>query len=89
MANWTAEGFTGDIFKTTGKYGPPPPEGVPSPLLWGNEDTVRERFSDGIADLKLTRRMFPIQFPFDEAETVEFFRTYFGPVKLTFEALDA
>jgi len=87
MVNWTAEGFTGDIFKAAARHAPPP-EGMPSPLLWGDEDTVSERFRGAVADLKMTRRMFPIEFPFDEKETVEFFRTYFGPVKLTFEALD-
>ena len=87
MANWTPEGFTGEVFRTAARY-VPPPEGMPSPLMWGDEDTVQERFGEHVSDLQLTRRMFPIEFPFDETETVEFFRTYFGPVKLTFEALD-
>jgi ubiquinone/menaquinone biosynthesis C-methylase UbiE len=87
MANWTPEGFTGELFKVTAKHAPPP-QGMPSPLLWGDESTVRERLREGISDLKLTRRMFVIEFPFDETETVEFFRTYFGPIKLVFEALD-
>ena len=87
MANWTPEGFTGEVFKVTAKHAPPPP-GVPSPLLWGDASTVRERLREGVSDLKLTRRMFVIELPFDETETVEFFRTYFGPIKLAFEALD-
>lgn len=88
MANWTPEGFTGEVFKVSAKHVPPPP-GMPSPLLWGDESTVRERLREGVSGLKLTRRMFVIEFPFDETKTVEFFRTYFGPIKLAFEALDS
>lgn len=87
MANWTAEGFVGQMFKVTSRHAPPP-QGVPSPLLWGDEAVVRERLRDGISDLKLTRRMFVTAFPFDEARVVEFFRTYFGPINRAFEALD-
>src|SRR6476646_9014069 len=50
MANWTPEGFIGQMFKTTGKH-VPPPAGMPSPLLWGTEDAVRERFA-GAADIQ-------------------------------------
>src|SRR5215207_8528518 len=55
MANWTPEGFAGQMFKTNGKHVPPPP-GMTPPVQWGSEDIVRERLSDGISDLKLTRR---------------------------------
>ncbi len=87
MANWTAEGITGEMFGIGPKYLPPPP-GVPYPLLWGNEDTVRQRFGKGIRDLQLTRRNWEIKFPFDETHVVEFFSRYFGPVKSTLEALN-
>lgn len=86
MANWTAEGITGEMFGIGPKYVPLPP-GVPYPLLWGNEETVRQRLGKGIKDLKLTRRLWPMQFPFDEARAVEFFGKYFGPVKRTLDAL--
>ena len=88
MANWTPEGFIGQMFKITGKYVPPPPN-MPSPLKWGDEETVRERLRDGaIADLQLTRRMCPFVYPFPPAEIVEFFRTYYGPTQRAFDALD-
>lgn len=86
MANWTAEGITGEMFKINAKFAPPPP-GVNSPLLWGNEDIVRQRFGKGVKDLKLTKRIWQITFPFGEVESVKFFRQYFGPVKRAFEAL--
>lgn len=88
MANWTPEGFVGQMFKITGKHVPPPP-GMPSPVKWGDETTVRERLSEGIADLHLTRRMCPFEYPVPPAEVVESFRMYYGPTKRAFEALDS
>ena len=87
MANWTPAGFVGQMFKLTGKHVPPPPN-MPSPVKWGDEETVRERLREGIADLKLTKRMCPFVYPFPPAEVVESFRMYYGPTKRAFEALD-
>lgn len=86
MANWTPEGFVGQMFKVTGKHVPPPPN-MPSPLKWGDEQTVRERFSDAIADLKLTKRMCVFNYPLSPAEVVEHFRTYYGPTQRAFAAV--
>ncbi len=88
MANWTPAGFVGQMFKTTGKHVPPPPT-MPSPLKWGDEATVRERLSEGVADLQSTPRMCVFNYPFPPAEVVEFFRMYYGPTQRAFEALDA
>lgn len=88
MANWTPEGFIGQMFKITGKH-VPPPANMPSPLKWGNEEIVRERLRDGIADVRLTRRMCPFIYPFPPAEVVESFRKYYGPTQRAFAALDA
>ena len=76
------------MFKITGKHVPPPPN-MPSPLKWGDEETVRERLRDGIADLQVTRRMCAFKYPFSPAESVEFFRLYYGPTQRAFDALDA
>jgi SAM-dependent methyltransferase len=88
MGNWTPEGFVGQMFKTHGKHVPPSPL-MTSPVLWGKEEVVRERFGDGVRDLRLTRKMFPFRYPFPPAEVVEFFRTYYGPSRQAFAALDA
>ena len=85
MANWTPEAFTGQMFKTGAKHVPPPP-GMPSPVQWGSEDTVRERFAEGISDLKLERRKIIFTYPFGPTEVVEHFRKYFGPTQKAFEA---
>ena len=87
MANWTPAGHIGQMFKITGKHVPPPPT-MPSPIKWGDEETVRERLTNGITDLKLTSRMCAFKFPFSPAEVVEFFRMYYGPTQRAFGALD-
>jgi len=51
MANWTPEGFIGQMFKVTGKHVPPPPN-MPSPVKWGDEATVRQRFGDSVSEIK-------------------------------------
>lgn len=88
MANWTPEAFTGQMFKTSAKHVPPPP-GMPSPILWGTEDAVRERLADGISDLQMIRRKIHFTYPFGPAQVVEHFRKYFGPTQKAFESLDA
>ncbi len=88
MANWTPEAFTGQMFKTGGKHVPPPP-GMPSPLMWGTESAVQERFAEGIADLQMTRRKITFTYPFEPALVVEHFKKYFGPTQKAFESLDA
>jgi 2-polyprenyl-3-methyl-5-hydroxy-6-metoxy-1,4-benzoquinol methylase len=87
MANWTPEGFVGQMFKIIGKHVPPSPL-MPSPLLWGLEATVRERLHDGITDLLLTKRQYPFVYGFGPAEVVEFYRNHYGPTNRAFAALD-
>ena len=87
MANWTPQGFIGQMFKTTGKH-VTPPVGMQSPLLWGDEDTVRDRFAEGISDLHLVRRKIDFDFLMSPKEVVEHFRLYYGPTQKAFEALD-
>jgi SAM-dependent methyltransferase len=53
LVNWTPESFIGQVFRTIGKYIPPPP-GVKPPSLWGTEQHVRELFADDISQLTAT-----------------------------------
>jgi hypothetical protein len=76
------------MFKIGSKHVPPPPN-MPPPSQWGNEQTVRERLRDGIADLQFKRQICRFNFPFPPSEVVNFFRTYFGPTQRAFDALDA
>jgi SAM-dependent methyltransferase len=83
MGNWRPDGDVGTMFKTIAKHAPPPP-GLDSPLLWGTEERLRELFGDGIADLRVERRVS--RQPFRSADHyIEFFRTYFGPTQMAYE----
>jgi SAM-dependent methyltransferase len=86
MANWTAEGFVGKMFRTIAGF--IAPNGMPSPLLWGNEGRVRERLAAGAATLRLTRREYIFDYPFPPAEVVELFRLTYGPTVRAFASLD-
>jgi len=68
---------------------PPPPAGVPTPMSWGDEATVRSRMQPGSADVRLSRRIALMRYPFPPAETVEFFRQYYGPTQWAFASLGA
>ncbi len=88
MANWTPTSFVGHMFKAVGKH-VPPPQGVPSAMLWGDEATVRERLQDSIKELELTKRIYPSwNYPFSAPEVVEFFRQNYGPTQRAFAALE-
>jgi ubiquinone/menaquinone biosynthesis C-methylase UbiE len=87
MANWTPAGFIGQMFKIVGKH-VPPPAAMPSPLLWGVEEKVRERLQDGIVSIDTKPQSVTFKFPFGPAEVVEHFRVYYGPTNKAFGALD-
>lgn len=87
MANWTAQGFIGQMFKAVSKF--IAPSGMPSPVLWGDEATVRERLGRGLSELSLMRRQYLFTYPFPPSEVVEFFRLYYGPTNRAFASLDA
>lgn len=87
MANWTPEGFIGQLFKTIGKY-VAPPAGLKSPALWGTEDHLRQLFGDGIERLHAERKMFNFRYA-SPAHMVQIFRDFYGPVHKAFGALDA
>jgi SAM-dependent methyltransferase len=86
MANWTPQGFIGQMFKTTGKH-VAPPASMPSPLLWGDQETVSKRFSIGVSDLQMIPRNIDFIFPFGPAEVVEHFRKFYGPTQKAFDSL--
>ena len=87
MANWTPDGFAAKLFALGARYLKPPP-GVPPPVLWGDEATVRERFGHGVSSLRTDRRAFAMKFPFPPRDAVQFFRKYFGPTQMAFSKLD-
>lgn len=85
LANWTPEGFIGQLFRTIGKH-VPPPAGVRSPALWGSEARLVELFPS--CQVRVTKQVF--NFRYRSAEHwLEVFRTYYGPTHRAFAALDA
>ena len=87
MANWTPEGFIGQLFKTIGKHLPPPP-GARSPALWGTRARIAEMFEPHASSIKSAQRNFVFRYRSAE-HWLEVFKSYYGPVLKTFGALDA
>lgn len=87
IASWAPGSFIGRMLKVTVAYVPPPP-GMPSVLLWGDPDTVRERLGGGVTDLRFTSRQMLFTYPHGPEETVTLFRTWYGPTVRAFAALD-
>ena len=85
MANWTGPGFVGQMFKAIAKH--IAPSGMPSPVLWGDEPTVRERLRSGVASLECSRRLYELSYPFPPADVVEFFRVNYGPMTRAFASI--
>ena len=85
LANWTPDSFIGRVFKTLGRHVPPPP-GISSPALWGDEAHVRALFGDSASALTATRRTFNFRYR-SAPHFVEVLRTWYGPVHKAFAAL--
>lgn len=85
MANWTGPGFVGQMFKAIAKH--IAPSGMPSPVLWGDEPTVRERLRSGVASLECSRHLYELSYPFLPADVVEFFRVNYGPMTRAFASI--
>lgn len=86
LANWTPEGFIGQLFRVIGRF-VPPPAGVVSPALWGSEPRLVELFGPHARELRTQRREYAFRFHSAE-HWIEIFRTYYGPVLKAFAALD-
>ena len=84
LANWTPDGFIGQLFKTIGKHMPPPP-GVKSPALWGTAARLAELFPR--TSIKATPHHFVFRYRSAE-HWLDVFRGYYGPVLKTFAALE-
>jgi SAM-dependent methyltransferase len=86
MANWRPESFAATMFRTTAKYNLPPP-GVSPPIKWGTEEAIRAWFGPHASEIKVQQRHVMFRYPSPDY-FIELFRKCFGPVKLTFDALD-
>jgi ubiquinone/menaquinone biosynthesis C-methylase UbiE len=86
LANWTPEGFIGQLFKTLGKY-LPPPAGAKSPALWGTPSRITEMFGATATSIKAERRHFTFRYRSPE-HFLEIFRNYYGPMLKAFATLE-
>ena len=94
MGNWIPGDPTlvAQILKISSAYSPPPPEGFVSPMTWGVEDDVVERFAAaGVPEQKIgfERDTYTFVFPAPPSELVATFRDYYGPTMNAFEAAAA
>lgn len=93
MGNWIPGDPTlvAQILKISSAYTPPPPEGFISPMLWGVESHVIERFEGaGISkeNISFNKETFTFEAPFSATEFVTRFKNYYGPTMNAFEAAE-
>jgi len=86
LANWTPEGFVGQLFKVIGAHAPPP-AGLKSPALWGTEAYLEALFGNA-ADIRAERRQFNFRYA-SPAHWLQVFREYYGPTNKAFARLDS
>jgi ubiquinone/menaquinone biosynthesis C-methylase UbiE len=94
MGNWIPGDPTlvAQILRISSAYSPPPPEGFVSPMTWGMEEHVTERFgSAGVPEANITflRETWTFNTSGTPAEFVDDFRSYYGPTMNAFEAAEA
>lgn len=85
LANWTPDGFIGQLFRTIGRHLPPPP-GVRSPALWGTRPRLEELFGAHASSIEAAPRHFVFRYR-SPAHWLEIFQSYYGPVLKAFAAL--
>jgi SAM-dependent methyltransferase len=94
MGNWIPNDPTlvAQILKISSSYSPPPPEGFVSPMTWGVNDEVTERFTQaGVPEKQISfeRDTYTFNYPGTPSELVAEFRSYYGPTMNAFEAAAA
>ena len=88
MANFTPDGFGGEIGKLTAKYLPPAPPGLKPPFLWGTEDRLQELLGEGVSSLEVQRRSFVFRYPSPKFD-IDLSREHVAVIRLALEGLDA
>jgi len=86
LANWTPDGFIGQMFKTIGKH-LPPPAGVKSPANWGTRSFIEASFGGAASAVVAEPRHFVFRYR-SAQHFLDVFRTFYGPMLKAFEALD-
>ncbi|MBW7923755.1 MAG: methyltransferase domain-containing protein [Burkholderiaceae bacterium] len=87
LANWTPEGFIGQVFRALGSH-VPPPAGARSPALWGTRARLDELFGAQAASIEATPRDFVFRYRSPD-HWIDVFSTWYGPMLKAFGAVDA
>ena len=87
LANWTPEGFIGQLFKTIGRH-VPPPAGLKSPALWGTQARLNELFAVHSTRIDITPQTYAWRYRSAE-HWLEMWRTVYGPLQKAFGTLEA
>jgi ubiquinone/menaquinone biosynthesis C-methylase UbiE len=87
LANWTPEGFLGELFRAIAAF-VPPPAGLNSPMAWGTEPRLVQFFGARAADIRCERKYFMFRYRSPE-HWIDMFRDYYGPTHKVFAALDS
>ncbi len=86
LANWTPAGFIGQLFRVVAAH-VPPPAGLKSPMLWGDEAHIVGLFGNRASAIRADKRVFNFRYRSPE-HFVEVFRAFYGPTNKAFAALD-
>ena len=87
LANWTPDGFIGQVFNAVEQYFPRP-AGLQSPALWGTEKWISATFGDIAVSALVSSKAFNFRYPSPD-RFIDFFRSFYGPLRKAFLALDA
>jgi SAM-dependent methyltransferase len=85
LANWTPDGFIGQVFKAVGKH-MPPPAGLKSPILWGTRARLDELFGPHASAIEAPPRDFIFRYR-SAQHWIDVFKAYYGPIHKTIAAL--
>ena len=85
LANWTPDGFIGQVFRVLGGHVPPPP-GLRGPSQWGTDERLAELFAGEAREVRTARKEFTFRYR-SPSHWVEVFRTWYGPIHRAFGSL--
>lgn len=86
LANWTPDSFIGEVFRTLGRY-IPPPAGLKPPSRWGDRSWIEDKFAPAASSLTFTLRSFVFRYASPQ-DFLDEFRRFYGPIHKAFLALD-
>ena len=87
MANWTPQGFVGQLYRIANAFLPDPQNHL-SPFLWGDMGRLAPLFGEAVSDFRCRRRETLLKFPFGARQTVEYWSAHYGPTRRVFETIE-